>query len=80
MRELGLLIFFLFIGKLQQQSSQQQKNKNNQNYNNYKQTNSQPTRTTKHTKPPPIYYANQLTKNTHETTLLMVSWSQPKTT
>lgn len=25
MRELGLLIFFLFIGKLQQQSSQQQK-------------------------------------------------------
>lgn len=75
MRELGLLIFFLFIGKLQQQSSQQQKNKNNQNYNNYKQTNSQPTRTTKHTKPPPIYYANQLTKYSwnHFTYGIMIS-------
>lgn len=40
MRELGLLIFFLFIGKLQQKSSQQKNNKNYNN-NNYKQTTNQ---------------------------------------
>lgn len=59
MRELGLLIFFLFIGKLQPKSSQQKKQPKlqQQQLQTNKQTANQPEPLST-----PTYYANQFTK------------------